>query len=137
MGRRAIGARLRHEIFKRDGFKCVYCAAEPPEVRLCVDHLEPVSAGGTNEPWNLVTACFDCNAGKSNIGAGNLRLGPNPIQRAADLAVAAAKKMLIDYGSAGSDCTLMDKLLADFRVALLRMVRREQLRRALHKHGED
>ena len=32
-----------------------------------VDHIEPVSAGGTNDILNLITSCQECNLGKSNI----------------------------------------------------------------------
>jgi 5-methylcytosine-specific restriction endonuclease McrA len=35
-------------------------------VELHVDHVIPVSLGGTNEPWNLVAACVPCNLGKAN-----------------------------------------------------------------------
>ena len=31
-------------------------------LRLSLDHLDPWSAGGTNDPSNLVTACLVCNA---------------------------------------------------------------------------
>jgi hypothetical protein len=31
-----------------------------------VDHIEPVSKGGSDEYANLITSCFDCNRGKSN-----------------------------------------------------------------------
>jgi hypothetical protein len=34
-------------------------------VKLTVDHVVPVALGGADEPANLVTACHDCNAGKS------------------------------------------------------------------------
>jgi hypothetical protein len=33
-------------------------------VTLEVDHIHPRSKGGTDHPDNLVTACWDCNAGK-------------------------------------------------------------------------
>jgi hypothetical protein len=64
--RQPISKRLRFEIFKRDHFTCVYCGRTPPEVVLQVDHLDPVSGGGTNDPANLFTACADCNLGKSD-----------------------------------------------------------------------
>ena len=65
--RKAISKKLRFEVFKRDEFKCIYCGRKPPTVVLNIDHIDPVSKGGTNDINNLVTACFDCNNGKSNI----------------------------------------------------------------------
>jgi len=65
--RKPISKRLRFEVLKRDRFSCIYCSAKPPNVVLEVDHILPVSKGGKNNIDNLVTACFDCNRGKSNI----------------------------------------------------------------------
>jgi 5-methylcytosine-specific restriction endonuclease McrA len=62
----SLSKKLRFEVFKRDGFKCQYCGNHPPIVVLEVDHINPVSKGGTNEIDNLVTSCFDCNRGKGN-----------------------------------------------------------------------
>ena len=62
----AISKSKRYEIFERDGFQCRYCGKQPPEVCLEVDHVIPSSKGGTDDPENLTTACFDCNSGKSN-----------------------------------------------------------------------
>lgn len=67
MKRDPLSKRLRFEIFKRDGFKCVYCGAPPTAGVLHVDHIKPVSDGGTNDAENLVTACPDCNLGKSAV----------------------------------------------------------------------
>lgn len=72
--RESIGKRLRFEVFKRDGFVCRYCGANPMTAVLQVDHVVPVSKGGTNDPVNLVTSCFSCNSGKSNIEMGESRL---------------------------------------------------------------
>ncbi len=63
----AILKKLRFEVFKRDGFQCSYCGKQPPEVVLEVDHIEPKSKKGKDNIENLITACFDCNRGKSNI----------------------------------------------------------------------
>jgi 5-methylcytosine-specific restriction endonuclease McrA len=60
------GLSLRFAILERDAFACRYCGRKPPEVELEVDHLVPRSAGGTDDPSNLVTACFDCNRGKKD-----------------------------------------------------------------------
>ena len=73
--RQAIGKRVRFEVFKRDGFKCMYCGAHPPDVLLQCDHIEPVSLGGSNEIDNLITACQPCNIGKSNIPLSSVPVG--------------------------------------------------------------
>jgi 5-methylcytosine-specific restriction endonuclease McrA len=62
---RGVTPGLRFAILERDGFRCRYCGAPAPEVRLHVDHVIPVIAGGSDDPENLVAACEDCNLGKS------------------------------------------------------------------------
>jgi hypothetical protein len=64
--RKTITKKTRFEVFKRDGFKCVYCGACAPETMLVVDHIDPVANGGANEIVNYATACQPCNAGKSD-----------------------------------------------------------------------
>lgn len=61
----AISKRLRYEILRRDNYSCRYCGESVPDVRLTIDHVVPVSLGGSDEPGNLVAACPDCNAGKA------------------------------------------------------------------------
>ena len=60
----ALSKKIRFEVFKRDGFTCQYCGKKPPDVILHVDHIHPISKGGTNDLINLVTSCADCNLGK-------------------------------------------------------------------------
>jgi len=64
--RKGLSKKVRFEVFKRDSFTCQYCGRSAPDVVLEVDHIEPVSEGGTNDILNLVTSCKACNAGKSN-----------------------------------------------------------------------
>jgi hypothetical protein len=64
MKRKGLSKKTRFEVFKRDSFTCQYCGQKSPEVVLRVDHIDPVKHGGTNNILNLVTSCFDCNAGK-------------------------------------------------------------------------
>jgi hypothetical protein len=68
MAREAIGARLRFEVLRRCNFACYYCGTPAAfgMKQLHVDHVVPVSLGGTNCFSNLVAACWDCNAGKTN-----------------------------------------------------------------------
>lgn len=65
--RKGLSKKIRFEVFKRDKFTCQYCGRKAPDVILEVDHIKPISKGGTNDLMNLVTACKDCNRGKTNI----------------------------------------------------------------------
>lgn len=59
---------MRHEVFKRDNYTCVECGATKEDgAILHIDHIIPVSKGGTDELTNLQTLCADCNLNKSNI----------------------------------------------------------------------
>jgi len=62
--RKSISASLRFKVFQRCDFKCVYCGKAPPQSELQIDHIVPVSRGGTNAVENLVAACAECNHGK-------------------------------------------------------------------------
>lgn len=53
----------RHNIFKRDGYKCVYCGSRE---NLTLDHVVPRSRGGRDSWHNLVTACQKCNTYKGD-----------------------------------------------------------------------
>lgn len=69
----SLSKRTRFKVFDRDDYKCRYCGKTPDDgITLEVDHVHPTSKGGTNELHNLVTSCFDCNRGKSDLPiAGN------------------------------------------------------------------
>lgn len=61
----AVG--IRFDVFNRDGFRCVYCGRGSDQgVMLEADHRVPRSLGGPDTLANLVTACWDCNRGKSD-----------------------------------------------------------------------
>lgn len=62
--RKSVSPRRRFELFKRDGFRCLYCGRTPPAVVLHADHILPIVEGGTDDMLNLVTACLECNLGK-------------------------------------------------------------------------
>jgi len=59
-----VSLKLRFEVFKRDDFTCQYCGRKTPEVILELEHIIPLSKGGTDELDNLTTSCFECNRGK-------------------------------------------------------------------------
>ena len=57
----------RLAIYLRDGLACAYCGATIEDgARLTLDHLRPVSRGGSNEAANLVTCCHRCNSARGN-----------------------------------------------------------------------
>ena len=68
--------------------KCIYCGCtETRKKRLHIDHLTPISRGGTNYVYNLAPACQSCNSSKHNK---TLReylaiLGPDSETRAAEI----------------------------------------------------
>jgi len=63
----AVSKRLRYEVLRRDNYACRYCGAFAPVVVLEIDHVTPRKHGGRDTAENLVTACQDCNRGKSAI----------------------------------------------------------------------
>ena len=65
--RSPISSKLRFEVLRRDKFVCQYCGACGPNVELEVDHVIPVSRGGTDDIKNLKTSCVTCNRGKGVI----------------------------------------------------------------------
>jgi DnaD/phage-associated family protein len=80
--RKPLSVRTRFEVFKRDEFTCRYCGRTTPDVVLEVDHVVPVVEGGSNDPMNLVTACWDCNSGKSAVPLNEIITGEDPHDRA-------------------------------------------------------
>lgn len=60
-GNRMGAIALKWKVFKQDGFKCKTCRADE---NLEVDHIKPVSKGGSNKLENLQTLCRRCNAHK-------------------------------------------------------------------------
>ena len=63
---RPLSTKVRFAVLVRDQFRCQYCGRGPGFAELRVDHLVPRVDGGSDDMENLVTACHDCNAGKSD-----------------------------------------------------------------------
>lgn len=63
--RKPIPNRIRHQVFQRDNYRCCECGARLEDgATLEIDHIVPVSRGGTNDISNLQTLCKACNRGK-------------------------------------------------------------------------
>lgn len=55
---------IREAVIKRDGMVCAYCGSEAGPWH--IDHIHPVSRGGTDEIGNLTVACALCNLSKGD-----------------------------------------------------------------------
>ena len=60
--------RQRQAVRQRFGFRCGYCGVHEHQVgaELTVDHFQPRSCGGTDEPANLIYCCPACNSHKGD-----------------------------------------------------------------------
>jgi 5-methylcytosine-specific restriction protein A len=75
--RQPISSSVRRGVYERDGFTCRACGFSDPAWEpivgrkrhegnyLTLDHVTPWVLGGSNDPSNLQTLCFDCNQAKS------------------------------------------------------------------------
>lgn len=63
---RRVTPKLRMQVLARDGFRCILCGRNAEESTIHVDHIIPVSRGGSNEIDYLATLCLECNLGKGN-----------------------------------------------------------------------
>jgi len=61
--RTAIPEDVRHEVWRRDGGKCVKCGSRE---RLEFDHIIPLSKGGNNTARNIELLCESCNRAKGD-----------------------------------------------------------------------
>lgn len=56
---------IRYDVMRRDNFRCRLCGRSAANgIELEVDHIIPISRGGTSDKDNLQTLCRDCNRGK-------------------------------------------------------------------------
>src|SRR5690349_9874828 len=62
-----VRGKQRDAIFEQDGYRCAYCLLDlksQPRIISTLDHLLPIKHGGTNDPSNLITACWYCNSAR-------------------------------------------------------------------------
>lgn len=73
---RGIGDKLRRQILERNGYTCQVCGAGAGEdsgcesgkkCRLQIDHIIPISQGGTDKEHNLRAVCVGYNKDKANL----------------------------------------------------------------------
>lgn len=70
--RKSISTTKSLKVFARDEYRCVRCGTRE---NLTVDHIHPVSKGGSNAMDNLQTLCGSCNSRKGAKIIGNDKAG--------------------------------------------------------------
>lgn len=65
-GNKETRKKKKNFIFRRDGYRCVYCGKKLRDDTAQVDHIIPAVKGGTNALDNLVTCCRKCNQLKAD-----------------------------------------------------------------------
>jgi len=70
----------RHNVYERDGGKCVYCGEPVSRNKFTFDHVIPKSRGGHTNWQNIVCCCLRCNSKKDNRtpGEAGMKLRKRP-----------------------------------------------------------
>ena len=68
----AVSAASRHVVRERAQLRCEYCHADErwQFIRFTIDHVLPLSAGGSGDADNLALACRNCNERRGNRSEG-------------------------------------------------------------------
>ena len=65
-----ISKAKRQKVYQKYGGHCAYCGKQLSMKEMTVDHVKPLSHGGSDDINNLRACCFACNVTK---GQGSLR----------------------------------------------------------------
>ena len=58
---------VKRATFRDCGRRCVYCGTGLGLENATLDHVIPLSRGGSHQPGNLVSACHACNQRKGSL----------------------------------------------------------------------
>lgn len=61
-----ITKKLRQQIFEEENWKCAYCGKDIDESNGSIDHIVPLSRGGSDDRDNLTASCRQCNMQKAD-----------------------------------------------------------------------
>lgn len=89
---RSVEQGVSWRVFKRDGYRCRYCAND--DTPLTVDHLVLWEVGGPSIVANLVSACRKCNKTRGNKSYADWLVSPDYKRLSAKLDEATRKANL-------------------------------------------
>lgn len=58
---------IRRTLYTRQNGKCAYCGQHRNHKYMSIDHIIPLSKGGTNDVGNLQCVCKKCNGLKEDM----------------------------------------------------------------------
>lgn len=67
--RRKFSDYEKKTVYARNDGKCAICGKPVKYSKMTIDHVTPLSQGGTNEFSNLQLSCHSCNRLKNNFTA--------------------------------------------------------------------
>ena len=71
-GRKKLTTEEKEILLRRSNGKCAHCGKHLDVDSMTIEHLYPVSKGGSNHTFNVVAFCEDCNENKSNFTIGSI-----------------------------------------------------------------
>jgi 5-methylcytosine-specific restriction endonuclease McrA len=66
---------LKERLLAKFGARCNYCFVTYKPKKLTIDHVKPLSKGGTWDEANLCLACLGCNQKKADKGVAGFVFG--------------------------------------------------------------
>lgn len=101
---------------------CYLCHKELPSSEISIDHVKPISHGGTNDPENLDFSCKECNSLKRSQTLETFK----PFQEKLLSADKKEQELLNENKSIQNSCQEMEEQIEHLNALVLKLKRREK-----------